>query len=213
PLAGRFRLGLVASVGPRLLPGFLRRRPISLPHATFTFHTGLSESLDQDVESRRIDAAILTATGVPAGGLRHRLLLRDPLMRAVPPNLEADAPFLQFAPSTGIGRLIAATLADHPDLAGRPRLVLDHVDTIRACLAAGIGATILPQVDLRDIPCQKLGADRALVLSTRIGTPLDEVGDMLADLLRPYSTAASATAANAASSSTATASNPGASDM
>ncbi|MEM7642404.1 MAG: LysR family transcriptional regulator, partial [Pseudomonadota bacterium] len=164
PLAGRFRLGLVASVGPRLLPGFLRRRPISLPHATFTFHTGLSEALDQGVESGRIDAAILTATGVPAGGLRHRLLLRDPLMRAVPPDLEEDAPFLQFAPSTGIGRLIAATLADHPDLTRRPRLVLDHVDTIRACLAAGIGTTILPQVDLRDIPCQKLGADRALVL-------------------------------------------------
>lgn len=211
PLTGRFRLGLVASAGPRLLPGFLRRRPDAFPHASFTFHTGLSEDLDHQVETGQLDAAILTATGVPAGGLRHRVLLRDRLVRAVPGDLPDTAPFLQFAPSTGIGRLIASALADHPDLAHRPRLVLDHVDTIRACLEAGIGATILPEIDLRGLPATAIGPDRALVLSTRLGTPLDDMGDSLAALLTRYSAAADATASNAASNSAAIASSPGAS--
>ncbi|MEM8825168.1 MAG: LysR family transcriptional regulator [Pseudomonadota bacterium] len=184
-LTGRFRLGLVASAGPRLLPDFLRRRPAAFPHATFSFQTGLSEILDQSVETGTLDAAVLTATGVPAGGIRHRVLLRDRLMRSVPPGMEPEAPFLQFAPSTGIGRLIAAALADDPDLSARPRLVLDHVDTIRACLEAGIGATILPEVDLRGLAATPVGRDRALVLSTRLDSPLDEVGDQLAGLLGP----------------------------
>lgn len=213
PLTGRFRLGLVASAGPRLLPDFLRGRPGVFPHATFTFHTGLSENLDHQVETGQLDAAILTATGVPAGGLRHRVLLRDRLIRAVPTDLAAEAPFLQFAPSTGIGRLIASALADHPDLASRPRLILDHVATIRACVAAGIGATILPESDLRDLPGQPVGADRALVLSTRLDTPLDGMGDALAALLTPHSVAADATASNAASNSAAMVSRPGASAM
>ncbi|MEM7487651.1 MAG: LysR family transcriptional regulator [Pseudomonadota bacterium] len=183
-LTGRFRLGLVASAGPRLLPAFLRHRPDAFPEADFTFSTGLSETLDHGVETGELDAAVLTAIGVPAGGLRHRVLHRDRLMRAGQADLPPDRPFLQFAPSTGIGRLIAAALPDHPDLSRRPRLILDHVATIRACLTAGLGTTILPEVDLPGIAATPIGRDRTLVLSTRIGTPLDEVGDRLAELLQ-----------------------------
>lgn len=185
-LAGRFRLGLVASAAPRLLPGFLGRVGDALPDARFDYRTGLSEALEAEVATGTLDAAVVTATGVPPGGLRHRLLAEDRLILAVPASLPADAPFLHFAPSTGIGKLIAAALAERPDLAARPRIVLDHVETIRACLRAGTGATILPEVDLTDmgdLRCMEVGTTRSLVLATRAGTPLDERGDRLAALL------------------------------
>ncbi|MCK0166740.1 LysR family transcriptional regulator [Jannaschia sp. S6380] len=215
PLAGTFRIGLVASAGPRLLPGFLPLSARALPHARFTFRTGLSETLEQDVARGMLDAAVVTATGVPPGGLRHRGLMRDRLLLAARADLPEDAPFLQFAPSTGIGRLIAAALPEHRAMAERPRVVLDHVEAIRACVAEGVGATILPESDLagiRGIECTALARSRDLVLVTRIGTKLDAQAAMFAELLTGQRSAASATAAKAASSSRATSSSAGASD-
>ena len=185
-LSGHFRLGLVASAGPRLLPRFLRDAPRALPQARFAFRTGLSEWLEQEVARGGLDAAVMTATGVPPGGLRHALLAEDQLVLAGPQGLAEDAPFLHFAPGTGIGKLIALALADLPDVAARPRIVLDHVETIRACLTAGNGATILPEIDLREaeaVERHRLSVTRPLVLVTRSGTALDDASDKLADLL------------------------------
>ncbi|GIT92019.1 LysR family transcriptional regulator [Jannaschia pagri] len=184
PLAGRFRLGLVASAGPRLLPGFLRRLPDALPHSRFDVQTGLSENLQTLVITGALDAAVLTATGVPPGGLRQRVIAQDRLVIAGPVGGDPSLPFLHFAPTTGIGRLIAAELAHHPILRAAPRLVLDHVETILACLADGVGRTILPEVDLNrvGVPLERrvLSAERHLVLVTRQGSTLDLHGDRLA---------------------------------
>lgn len=185
-LAGRFGLGLVASAAPRLLPGFILRAAAGLPDARFDYRTGLSEWLEAQVAGGTLDAAVVTATGVPPGGLRHRVMAQDRLVLAVPTALPANGPFLHFAPSTGIGKLIAAALAEKPALNARPRVVLDHVETIRACLRAGVGATILPDVDLAemgDLHRTDLRATRSLVLATRAGTTLDAEGDRLVELL------------------------------
>ena len=92
---------------------------------------------------------------------------------------------LHFAPSTGIGKLIARALAERPDLSARPRIVLDHVQTIRACLRENVGATILPEVDLHGLSaiCEALPVRRDLVLVIRAGAPLDAHAAQLADLL------------------------------
>ncbi|MDB2407477.1 LysR family transcriptional regulator [Jannaschia sp.] len=185
-LTGRFRLGLVASASARLLPGFLRAAPARLPHARFDLRTGLSERLEALVAEGALDGAVVTATGVPLGGGRHTVLSRDRLILAAPPGA-GPQPFLQFAPTTGIGRLIATELADRPALRDARRIVLDHVESILACLDAGIGCTILPEIDLTrargPFDATPTDAMRALVLVTRIGTPLDEATDTLAALL------------------------------
>ncbi|PWJ13794.1 LysR family transcriptional regulator [Jannaschia seohaensis] len=186
PLAGRFRLGLVASASARLLPDFLQSVARDLPHTRFDLRTGLSEQLEGLVAEGALDAAVVTATGVALGGGRHTLLARDRLILAVPPG-EAPLPFLHFAPTTGIGRVIAAELAHRPDLRDAPRIVLDHVETIVACLDAGVGRTVLPEIDLararQPFDATALDAMRSLVLVTRIGTPLDAYAERLAALL------------------------------
>ncbi|UWQ16410.1 LysR family transcriptional regulator [Jannaschia sp. M317] len=182
-LAGRFKLGLVASAGARLLPRFLRTAPNALPHARFDLRTGLSEWLESQVASGALDGAVVTATGVPPGGLRHTRLSRDRFARACPGA--RDLPFLHFAPGTGIGRLIAAEVSDAQD---HPRIVLDHVETILSCLDEGVGWTILPEVDLararQPVDLTPLPLWRDLVLVTRSGTPLDVEAGRLAELLR-----------------------------
>ncbi|WP_298432253.1 LysR family transcriptional regulator [uncultured Jannaschia sp.] len=182
PLAGRFRLGLVASAGPRLLPGFVTRAR-AVPEAYWTFHTGLSETLEAEVATGALDAAVVTATGVPQGGMRHRLLAREPLATALPDRAAPDLPFLQFAPGTGIGRIIADERPRHPGLAARPVLVLDHVATILALLDAGHGATMLPAPDFGRRAHTPLDRTRDLVLVTRAGTMLDAEVERLAALL------------------------------
>lgn len=186
PLAGSFRVGLVASAGPRLLPGFIARAGEALPHARFTFRSGLSESLEQDVARADLDAAVVTATGMPPGGLHHLGLARDRLAIGMRHGLPDAAPFLQFAPTTGIGRVIADALPACEGIASRPRVVLDHVDTILACVAAGVGATILPEIDLSGVPeiaSTPIGHSRTLVLVTREGTALGREARRLAELL------------------------------
>ncbi|TFL16265.1 LysR family transcriptional regulator [Jannaschia formosa] len=211
PLAGRFRLGLVASASARLLPGFLRGAAGALPHARFDLRTGLSETLESLVAEGALDAGVVTATGVPLGGCRHTVLSRDRLILASPPGGGA-LPFLHFAPTTGIGRVIAAELADRPALRDAPRLVLDHVETIVACLDDGVGRTILPEIDLararRPFLAEPTESVRALVLVTRLDTPLDEAAGTMAALLGQRVAASSA--AEAASSSAAIPSNPSA---
>lgn len=183
--AGLFRIGLTASAGPRLLPGFLRSAPGAFPAARFAFHTGLSEDLEAQVADGRLDAAVLTATGIPPGSLRHRLLARDLLAYARPPAMTPDTPMLQFAPHTGIGRVIAQALAELPETAGRPVLTLDHIPSILACLDGGLGATILPQSDLGPRKARPIGRTRDLVLVTPADGPLDAVAERMAELLRP----------------------------
>lgn len=185
-LAGRFRIGIVSSVSPRLLPRFLMAAPVALPQASFTFRTGLSEALEKEVGTGALDAAIVTTTGIPGDGLSYLLLTEDRLARAARPGLPADAPFLHFAPSTGIGRLIAVALASHPDLATAPRIVLDHVETIRACLLAGAGSSMLPLCDLAGlgpVAIAPIAASRRLVLVTREGSVLASRMTILQSLL------------------------------
>lgn len=185
-LAGRFAVGIVASAGPRLLPGFLARAPAVYPLAGFAFTTGLSEALEAGVAEGTLDAAVVTATGIPPGGLAHRVLERDRLAVAGHPDLPDDAPFLHFAPGTGIGRLVAAALPAEPALAAAPRVVLDHVETIRACIVAGIGRTILPLRDLEGIggvDVRPLDATRSLVLATRPDSALHAEAERIATLL------------------------------
>ncbi len=185
-LAGRFQIGIVASVGPRFLPKFLMAAPGSLPHASFTFRTGLSKALEADVDAGGLDAAIVTATESPKEELSYLLLSKDQLALAAVPGLPFDAPFLHFAPSTGIGRLIAATLSNNPDLAKAPRIFLDHVETIRACLTAGAGSSILPHCDLQGLEpvvITPIAAHRCLVLVARKASALAQKMETLRTLL------------------------------
>lgn len=196
-LAGRFRLGFVATASVRLLPGFMRRAQGALPEARFVFETGLSQTLESRVAAGGLDAAVVTASTEPGPGIAHRLVRHEPLafavdrtlMRKDPRTTLAEAPFLQFRPGTGIGTRVAASTEG---LETGPRLILDSVETIMECVRERVGTTLLPRPDIERyggpetiiFDVRGIAISRRLVLATRAGDTLTDKAHLLTDLMR-----------------------------
>ena len=161
PLLGHFSIGFVTTTSVRLLPGFLKNAVVKTPHAKFEFETGLSETLAEKVIQGQLDAAIITASGLPNPGLNYSILFEDPFVFAAHKSsgheqlstLIKNTPFLHFMPNTGIGKLIAShmntiTPKQSPDQ--RPAsIVLDSVEAIMECVKQKIGFTLLPRPDIK----------------------------------------------------------------
>ncbi|MEQ8823153.1 MAG: LysR family transcriptional regulator [Filomicrobium sp.] len=155
-LVGTFRLGVISSMATRVIPKFLQLAPAQAPHAEFDVSTGLSADLSLAVLSGHLDAAIVTQAGRVDPGLNVDTLGRDPMVFAVPKSargrtvkqLAQELRFLHFKPQSGIGRVIAATLADQK-IDVRGARIFDSIETTMECVNIGIGFTLLPKPDVQ----------------------------------------------------------------
>ncbi|MEO1601762.1 MAG: LysR family transcriptional regulator [Pseudomonadota bacterium] len=197
-LAGDYRIGFILTAGVRILPGFLGRARAEAPEARFVIETGLSETLAQRVARGELDAAVITG-GEPEPGLRLTPLAEEELVYALPPGAATWSAetcferlaFLQFAPGTGIGRLVAGHLAQQ-GLEPRERVLFDGIEAIMECVATGIGFTALPQPDVERyagagvsvLPMRDPPLTRRVVLATLAGSRTDRERDRLALLAR-----------------------------
>ncbi len=156
-LVGHFRIGFVTTASVRLLPNFLKNAAKWYPTATFTMETGLSEILETKLVNGQLDAAIVTASDQVAATLLYDHLYHEPLMYAAPvalasipvEDLVAKIPFLQFAPNTGIGKLISHQIAKLDTKKSKPTIILNNVETIVECVKQNLGFTLLPKYDIQ----------------------------------------------------------------
>ena len=154
-LAGIYRLGFVGTASVRLLPAFLERAGVDTPEAQFRIETGLSETLARKVRQGELDAAVVTQVDADAD-MRFAPLRTEELVFALPRSAgdwtmaacASALTFIQFTPDTGIGRLVARFLRD-ADLQPKDLLVLDGVEPVMECVAAGLGFTALPKPDVQ----------------------------------------------------------------
>ena len=167
-LAGRFRIGFVATASIRLLPGFLAHAQAEAPKARLDIETGTSTALEDRVSAGQLDAAVVTASQAPPPGLRYDPLLRERLVLACPighdPDLDGlfrTLPFFHFQPQSGIGKLIADHVAPY-QMADTRVIYLDSVEAIMECVNRGLGFTLLPEPDAR----RRLGATSRLGFNT-----------------------------------------------
>jgi DNA-binding transcriptional LysR family regulator len=157
---GRLRVGLMQSVGTRILPGILTRFTAERPQVEFVLH----EAHDADdllamVESHDLDLAF-GASLHPDGPFTTRKVLEDPFVVLVPNTPEwRDR-----------GPVTIAEIARHPLVGNRnpscqgqallafgdhePNFVFNSDDntTIQSCVAAGLGISLAPMltIDLSD---------------------------------------------------------------
>lgn len=155
-LIGRFRIGFVTTAAVRFLPRFLEQAQLKAPQATFEIETGLSKALELKVLNGQIDAAIVTDAGSLPEALSEIVIQEEPFVFAAHESILADElkeilknrPFFHFMADTGIGKLITNEMLGY----GRPRgartVVLDNLEAIMECVAAGLGFTLLPQPDV-----------------------------------------------------------------
>jgi LysR family hydrogen peroxide-inducible transcriptional activator len=177
PLHGTFRLGVIPTVAPYLLPGLsteLRRR---FPRLTVLWREERTAALVAAIEAGELDGALL-ALEAPLGGLHKAVLGPDPFLLCAP----AEHPL-----SRGRGRVPLEALDDSA------MLVLDEGHCLRdqalaACgasgadiheadfratslgtlvqmVASGAGVTLLPQL------AAPVEASRAPVVTRRFRTP------------------------------------------
>ena len=154
-LRGVFHVGFVLSASVRLLPGFLTEAGIRMPDVRFEVETGLSEHLERKIVDGQLDLAVLTMGDRNSTVLDVAVLQTEPLVYALPrsaarrktPWLMQNLPFLHFAPTSGIGRLITTHITG---LEAPPQrtIVLDGMESIVECVKQGIGFTILPEPDI-----------------------------------------------------------------
>lgn len=197
-LSGTYRIGFILTAGVRILPGFLAQAREDAPGAHFVLETGLSEALAQQVARGALDAAVITG-GKAEEALRLTPIAVEELVYTLPPAAAGwpiercfgELAFLQFSPSTGIGRLVADHLRTQ-GLTPADRIVFDGIEAILDCVAIGVGFTALPRPDVERYarpgitvrPLSDPPLTREVVLATLRGSPTDRVRDSLATLAR-----------------------------
>jgi LysR family hydrogen peroxide-inducible transcriptional activator len=202
PFQGRWRLGVIPTVAPYLLPEVLPAIAKAHPELRLLLREERTPVLLRDLEAGRVEAAIL-AEGPDLGDLERAPLAEDPFLLALP----ARHPLAKKAKVTledlhGAELLL---LEDGHCLRGQALAFcgetgLREVDfrasslpTLMQMVAAGTGVTLLPQlcakaerararIALRAFAAPAPG--RALVLAWRRGSPLAEALEAFARTLR-----------------------------
>lgn len=155
-LAGRFRLGLVPTIGPYYAPRFLATLRARHPKLELVLTEALTESLLQMLRQRALDAAVVC---LPTGerGLTETPLVRESFVLAVP----AQHP-LSTAEEVSLGQLDARemllmerghclreqtleTCGVTPDSVMAPAQAAS-VETLRHLVAAGNGCALIPEM-------------------------------------------------------------------
>jgi len=155
-LTGRFRLGLVPTIGPYYAPSFLAALRQRYPRLELLLTEALTESLLQMLGQRSLDAAIVCLpTGEP--GLTETPLLREPFLLAVPANHPLAAvgevslgqlelrEMLLMERGHCLRNQALETCGTTPESALNP-MQAASVETLRQLVAAGNGCAILPQM-------------------------------------------------------------------
>lgn len=181
-LSGSFQLGFIQSASARILPKFVTLAQVREPQASFRYSSNLSEVLTEQVALGQIDAAIVTRVEGAARGLLADPIASEPMALAIPHaiahmdarQLSQNLPFIHFRPSTGIGKLIAASLGAG-QLPPKNTLVLDSIEACMECVKEGVGYTVLPLPDIKRYADARVrvvegaleGLTRDLVMLTR----------------------------------------------
>lgn len=155
-LSGRFRLGLVPTIGPYYTPRFLGALRQRFPKLSLLLTEALAESLLQRLSERTLDAAVVCLpTGEP--GLTEIPLLREPFVLAVPTGhpLGASAEvtpgqldlreMLLMERGHCLQSLTIELCGTTPGDSLIPTQAAS-VETLRHLVAAGNGCAILPQM-------------------------------------------------------------------
>ncbi len=83
PLAGPLQLGVIPTVAPYLVPGFVTRLRAELPEVSLHLHELQTERLLEALGAGRVDAGVL-ALPVDRPGVAERELYREPFLLAAP---------------------------------------------------------------------------------------------------------------------------------
>jgi LysR family hydrogen peroxide-inducible transcriptional activator len=156
PLEGTFRLGVIATLGPYLVPFLLKPLRARFPHLRLLLSEGHTRQLARQVEEGELDA-ILAASPLPGPELTELTLFREEFVLAVPRDhvlARVDAVQREDVPVQDLilmseGHCLrehALTYFAERLSVDRPELQAASLETLRQMIAAGVGVSLLPQL-------------------------------------------------------------------
>lgn len=152
PVEGRIRLGAVGSTLTGLMPTVLTVIRSRYPNLHVEIVSGFSDQLLHQVDSRALDAAIISDYDSSVRDIRWRPFLVERLVIIAPPDARATGPkrlaqsypFIRYRPNAAVGRVIEAAIRQSK-LAVREAMRLDWLEAIEAMVHHGHGISIVPE--------------------------------------------------------------------
>ena len=207
PLTGRFRLGVIPTIAPFLLPGALPLLRTRFPKLKLFLREDLTQRLIAQLKAGRLDAALI-ALPYDMAGLEWAHVADDELLAAVP----ADHPLAKLTSATPEAmerenlilledghclreHALAACRLNPPRTAsGEEPFAATSLPTLVQMVGSGLGVSFLPAmaveaglakaapvavrpIDVRD-------ASREIVVAWRAGSNRAAEGRLLAEVLR-----------------------------
>ncbi|MBX3483611.1 hydrogen peroxide-inducible genes activator [Phenylobacterium sp.] len=207
PLTGRFRLGVIPTIAPFLLPGVLPLLRQRFPKLRLFLREDLTQRLIAQLKAGRLDAALI-ALPFDTAGLEWAHVSDDELLAAVP----ADHPLAREATASpeAMERENLILLEDghclrehalsacklNPPRAGigEEPFAATSLPTLVQMVGSGLGVTFLPQMavsaglaDAAHVAVKPLAADHAareIVVAWRAGSNRRAEGRLLAEVLK-----------------------------
>ena len=207
PLAGRFRLGVIPTVAPFLLPAALPLLRARFPKLRLFLREDLTQRLIGELKAGRLDAALI-ALPYDMAGLQWAHVADDELLAALP----ADHPLARLASTTpeALERENLILLEDghclrehalsacrlNPPRAstGEEPFAATSLPTLVQMVGAGLGVTLLPRMavsaglaaaaQLAIRPIDAENPAREIVVAWRAGSNRAAEGRLLAEVLK-----------------------------
>mgnify|MGYP002717585106 CR=1 FL=1 len=156
-IIGTFSVGSVRTSAIGLLPQAISRLVADHPDLRIKLQVSSSESLMQDVIAGRLDTAMIAEHSVMSRDLRWNPFIREPLFLIAPPGtpvtdlrtMLVSHPYVRFRSPVPLARLIEAELG-RMNLPLRDIAEMDTISAITACVASGLGVSVVPRIALLD---------------------------------------------------------------
>ncbi len=197
-IGGRLMLGCVSGVSGDSIPRALADLRASHPAVRVSIEEGLSEPLANRVRRRELDAAIVTELPDPDPELKSLVIVDEPMLVVAPPDcphsdwrtILASYPFIRLNRNAGMGKIIDRTLRRNK-LAVEEAMELDSSEAVVGMARAGLGAGVVPDGRLRQVPADAVVAvpfgepaiHRRVVLTERRNNPRSDLSQLVYDAM------------------------------
>ncbi len=207
PLAGRFRLGVIPTIAPFLLPGVLPLLRERFPRLRLFLREDLTQRLISQLKAGRLDAALI-ALPYDMSGLEWAHVADDELLAAVPADhpmaaltsvspeaMERETLILLEDGHCLREHALSACRLNPPRIAsGEEPFAATSLPTLVQMVASGLGVTFLPRMavnaglagDAR-LAIRSINAEnpaREIVVAWRAGSNRRAEGRLLAEVLK-----------------------------
>ena len=157
-ISSTLSIGSVRTSAIGLMPRAIVALRREFPELHVNLRVGMSSTLLSDVQAGRLDIAVVAEHGGVSRNLLWSPFLREPLVVIAPPGTPEDIPaktlletmpFVRFTNDVPLAALINNELV-HLGINVQDIAEIDTIPAIVACVASGLGASVVPDIAVRE---------------------------------------------------------------